>query len=355
MLTKPLFPRRLSRRQWWIVGAILIALIIFRLCLPSLLLWYANRTLDRIPGYEANIEDVDVALWEGAYTIKGLHMWKREAKTKIPFVDIEAIKLSVEWKALLSGRVVSEIELEKPKINIENSGNSITTTPDSTAGWREQAEKLFPFEINRLYIHAGTLVYLEPNAQPPIDLRLTDLYADIRDITNRPNPKKPLPTAFDIQAVVFGTGKLNLTGTAQIFKMPNDFEAHLSLDSVSLTRLNDLARYHAGFDFSSGDFSLYSELKASKGQLTGYVKPIFEKVKIVETKDWENPLKAVWESLISVVMEIFTNHSKDRFATVIPIEGPLDKPDAALLTTIFNVIKNAFIKAFEPGWEEKES
>lgn len=151
------------------LGFVVLALIVFRVTLPSSLLWYVNRTLDQIPGYDAQVEEIDVALWRGAYTIKGLHLFKK-GKTHAPFLDIQTVIFSVQWKALLEGKVVAEVILESPKMNIERKASGYNT-PESGEGWEVQAQKLFPFDINRLSIQNGSVVYLEPEANPPIDLR----------------------------------------------------------------------------------------------------------------------------------------------------------------------------------------
>lgn len=88
--------------------------------------------------------------------------------------------------------------------------------------------------------------------------------------------------------------------------------------------------------------------------MNGYMKPIFEEVSIMELKDFKNPILGIWQTMVSAVVGIFTNQPKDRFATVIPISGTLEQPNAALFETLANMLKNAFLKAFEPGFEKKE-
>lgn len=256
--------QRLSHRMLIGLVSVILALIVCRLMLPSVLLWYVNRTLDQIPSYSAQAEAVDVALWRGAYTIKGLHLFKK-GKDHAPFLDIQAAIFSVQWKALLEAKVVAEVELKSPQMNIERKGSDYNT-PESGEGWEVQAQKLFPFEINRLSVEEGTVVYLEPDAHPPIDLRFTGVQAEIKGLTSRPKLNNPLPTNFKIQAHVFKKGKLNFEG------------------SVS----------------------------------------------------------------------IFTNQPKDRFATVIPISGTIESPDSAYFVALTNILKNAFFKAFEPGFEKRE-
>jgi hypothetical protein len=61
----------------------------------------------------------------------------------------------------------------------------------------------------------------------------------------------------------------------------------------------------------------------------------------------ENPLSGLWASVVDGLTKIVRNQPKNRFGTKVPISGSFDQPQPAILTTIFNVFRNAFIKAFE--------
>ena len=59
-----------------------------------------------------------------------------------------------------------------------------------------------------------------------------------------------------------------------------------------------------------------------------------------------NPINAIWESLVSVFMEVFENQPKDQFAMRIPIEGDINDPDQDLWSGFFSIFSNAFGGAF---------
>ncbi|MBS1526668.1 MAG: hypothetical protein JST19_13510 [Bacteroidetes bacterium] len=75
-------------RGWkitYIVLALIIsALIVFRLALPGIVKHYVNKQLNALPGYTGHVNDIDIALWRGAYVIKGLHLKKRPIRRNIP-------------------------------------------------------------------------------------------------------------------------------------------------------------------------------------------------------------------------------------------------------------------------------
>lgn len=119
------------------------------------------------------------------------------------------------------------------------------------------------------------------------------------------------------------------------------------MSPVALTKFNDFSRAHANFDFELGTLAVTSELAASNGRLKGYMKPLFDKVDIVDVKDnIKNPEQLAWEGIVGTVTKLFRNQPKSRFATKIPLEGRVDQPKALLLPTTGNIFHNAFVQAY---------
>ena len=93
-------------------------------------------------------------------------------------------------------------------------------------------------------------------------------------------------------------------------------------------------------------------MDVKRGELNGYVKPIFKNVHILNWKETpQNPLKVVWETVVAGVAELLTNQPKDQIAKRIPLSGDVTKPDIDVWATIGELLRNAFIQALFPGLE----
>jgi hypothetical protein len=57
------------------------------------------------------------------------------------------------------------------------------------------------------------------------------------------------------------------------------------MKTVALNNLNDFAEAYGKFSFEKGTSSVTSELAASNGKLTGYIKPIFDDIAIIDLSD----------------------------------------------------------------------
>lgn len=111
-------PDSLPRRPaFWVLLVLALVLIGVRAALPGLVTDYANRKLSGIPGYEARIEDVDLHLWRGAYTIHGATIEQVDPR-RIPVLSAPSIALSLEWRELLRGALVGQIEFREPSVNV---------------------------------------------------------------------------------------------------------------------------------------------------------------------------------------------------------------------------------------------
>lgn len=105
-----------SKKRYTIPIIILVLLIAFRLYLPILVRNNINKVLADIPGYYGQVEDVDISLIRGAYVLNGLYLNKVNAKTQVPFLNFPKSDISIEWKSLFHGKIVSEIIMMSPEV-----------------------------------------------------------------------------------------------------------------------------------------------------------------------------------------------------------------------------------------------
>ena len=320
---------------------ILLMLIAGRIYLPYWLTGYVNKQLNALDGYSGQVEDIDVHLWRGAYEIRNIDIKKDSGGLKKAFFYARTIDLSIEWRALLNGRIVAEIQMYKPMVNFSK------TQTGSGAGWPELVDRLTPFDINRFNVTGGKASYIDYTADPNINVFIEDINADISNLRNTSNSDKNLPTNIEISGRSIGGGTLSIHGSANVLKNVPDFDIDSELKDAKLSAFNDYTRAAAAVDFSKGQVGVFSELAAADGALTGYVKISAEDIDVVDVSDQDkNIFNAMWESIVSSFMNIFKNHPRDRFAFNLPIEGRVDQPDQKTWPAFLSIFANTFGQAF---------
>lgn len=111
------------------------------------------------------------------------------------------------------------------------------------------------------------------------------------------------------------------------------------------SQLNDFTSYYAGIDFDKGKFGVYSEVAIADGYMKGYVKPLLTDTKLIGEGD--SFLDILWEGFVGFFKFIMKNQGTNTLATKVPFEGDLNDVQTSVWTTVGNVFKNAWIKAFK--------
>ena len=201
-----------KRKRYIFIAILLLGLLIFRIYLPTLVKNQINKTLATIPGYYGYVDDVDIALVRGAYVIKGLYLNKLNAKTEIPFLKFPKSDISIEWKSLFKGKIVSEVILYNPDaIYVFEDQNSKGKEPD-VDDWTKALTEIIPIDINHFEIHNGKVAFVQIQASPDIDLHIEkiEMYAD--NLRNVVAKSRTLPSPFHATGVSVGNGKMTLDG-----------------------------------------------------------------------------------------------------------------------------------------------
>ena len=129
----------LRSKLLWVLIVLVVALIVVRAMLPIWVRDYVNRKLSEIEGYRGRIAEVDIHLWRGAYSIRGVKIEKTTGNVPVPFFAAPTVDLSVEWKALFQGALVGEIHFEQPQVNLVNGASKATDQAALDEPWTESA------------------------------------------------------------------------------------------------------------------------------------------------------------------------------------------------------------------------
>ncbi|CAN5261259.1 DUF748 domain-containing protein [soil metagenome] len=337
------------KRTTKILIALVVLLIIARLLLPYFVLRYVNKTLADMGDYTGHVEDLDIHLIRGAYQLDDLRIRKINGKIKEPFVFIPKTDLSVEWKSLFKGKLVSEVECYEPEINFAFSESESQSQTGAEVDWTAYLKKLLPININRFAVINGKVNLTSLITQPRADLSLQKFQGEIRNIRNVEDKDNKLPSPVTASGDVPGYGgTMNFEANMNLLKVVPDLDYKLRFSNLQLVKLNPLARAYANLDFERGTVSVYSEMAMLNSKLNGYLKPLTKGMKIFKINEHEG--RSVGKFFTELIAQggtaILKNQKRDQVATRIPLNGTIENIETATWPTIFGVLRNAYIEAF---------
>lgn len=333
--------RKFYKQKRYIIPLVLILLLVLaRISLPYVLKRYVNKVLADIPGYYGEVSNIDVSLLRGAYVIDKLYLKRRDAGSEVPFLDFEKTDISLEWEALLKGKIVSEIILTRPEIIyvFEDQQKSESPKPE-LEDWTKALTDLVPIDINHLKVIDGKAAFVQLTADPNIDLNLNQIHLNATNLRNVVRQERNLPSEIHATAVSIGNGDFTLDGKMDLVKQIPDMDVSLSLENASATALNDFTKHYAGLDFVEGNFNLFSEIAIADGYLTGYIKPLLKDSKLVGGEQ-DNFLNILWEGFVGFFKFLLKNKGNNTLATKVPIEGDLNNVKTKVWPTVWNIVKN---------------
>jgi hypothetical protein len=130
---------------------------------------------------------------------------------------------SLHWKALLSGRVVNDQYIERPKFHFTRTlakEEAKDDLPVKDRGWQDAVESVYPFKINQLEITDAELTYLdEAKPEQPLRARRMNLYAS--NIRNVQSADQDYPSVFSLKGTLFDMGTIRLDGRADFLAEPH--------------------------------------------------------------------------------------------------------------------------------------
>lgn len=328
-----------------IILAVVILLVAIRIALPHATKYYVNKELNEIEDYNASIEEVNMALYRGAFFIGGLEIYEEEsADPDIPFVVIPELDFSIHWGALFNGRFVTEIYINSPEVNFTKLEEDVEGQ-EPRVNFADQIQELNPIDINILEISNATIAYRDPTVSPEINVFFDDFYLTGRNLSNVVDESETLPASIEVTSNAMDTGSMNITAGLNFLKEVPDFDLSISFEEIDLVRFNDFMEAYANLNLESGLLSVYSETVANDGSISGYVKPVIENFDIKQEDNGGLP-QQVYEAAAELVANILENPPEDRIASRVEISGEMEEFETDIWQGIVNLLRNAFIEAY---------
>lgn len=201
---------------------------------------YVEHKMNRsLKGYHVRIGSLAFHPIGGSVDLEDVQLTRSDAPDP-PVARIARWSASIHWKALLSGRLVNDQYLERPRFHItrtlarEEAGSE---TPVKDRGWQEAVESVYPFKINQIRIVDAELMYLdEAKPDQPLRIRHLNLYAS--NIRNVQSADQDYPSEFSLEALLFESGNVRLEGHADFLAEPHvAVKADLLAKDISLGSL----------------------------------------------------------------------------------------------------------------------
>jgi Domain of Unknown Function (DUF748) len=267
-------------------------------------------------------------------------------------------------KGHLEHTAAGETKVNLKTITVEHARVDYVHAPETTAK-EARVGRAVVQTAKKLQNHPATLIridhaeiknsefgFVNEAAEPPYRVFLTKGSLHLENISNHLSEGTGLVT---LTGAFMGTGETVISGTFRPETKSPDFDLNIKIERTQMRTMNNVLRAYGNFDVTAGEFSLYSELRVKNGRVDGYIKPLFKDMKVYDTRqDSEKSVfRKLYEGLVGDVAKLLENTPREEVATRTNVSGPVENPQISTWQTVVNLVKNAFFKAFLPGFEKE--
>lgn len=347
--------RDFFQKKWVRAGLVILSiLIVVRILLPFIILKVVNKELSSMKGYYGQVKDIDLALFRGAYTVKDIFINKvnEESGDQTELFLCPLIDISIEWRSLFKGRIVSELELSKPVLAFTAKEAEPEQMEKDSQDFKKILKTFTPISVNRFEITEGELGFKDPNINPKVDIALTNAHVVGLNLSNVQDTSD-LPARINAMANIYG-GILDLKMRLDALAEDPTYDINLEVKGTELTKLNEFFKAYGKFDVNKGTFGMYMEMAANDRKFLGYVKPFIDDLDIAGPEDRKDAiLQKLWEGILGVVGDILEAPDSDKIATKIPIAGEYGDRRIGTWYAVWGAIKNGLFTAMYPALDHQ--
>ncbi len=190
-----------NRRTRLIVESILLGLAVafaVWFSTPVLTRDYINRSLANLPDYTGRVESVRIHPWTASLDLYDLRIDKKSGAIPVHFLYSPRCTVSLQGSQILHGAARSSMIMYDAQINLVSGPTPEQSQFFISETWFNAVKRLIPWRINQIRIHHGVVHYRDFQADPPIDLEISQLEVASENMTNSLGLKIPLPSTAKI-------------------------------------------------------------------------------------------------------------------------------------------------------------
>jgi len=341
-------------RKTVIVVTAAIALAAARAGLPALLTWLANLAVRKIPGIRGKVRRVQINFMTPGLTVKDVSLTTLNGGAPEHLIQVEAIAVNSEWKALLTGALVGSLRIDAPRLLFNaadgirrgNGGKGKPEQQPEIVGrpWQEKVMQLPRFKLSSALLTDGEIRVAGLPGEKGAEVSIDHLNLCAENITNSTDLTPTLMARLTTDARVLASGKFQLQAQGYPLAKVPTFNADLSSSDIDLSRLRNIIEKAVGIDVRGGVAGLYVEAAAADGYIRGYAKPVFDHLEL-EPPAHSGFVAHTKASMARALAWIVKNKRKDRIATRLDFEGSVEDPDLDIADAVLRFIRNAFSTA----------
>lgn len=338
-----------GRITWAIFGIVVTLGVAARAMLPGAIERAAKRAFEGVPDVRATIDDVDVHLARGAFSIEGLEVSQRFGDTWIEVLEAPAVELSVDRAALLDGEVAVGVALERPRIDVvagrgKEQREALRALGDRLGGDREEGR------IDRVDVRDGELHFRNLAADPQVDVFVAGLRVAASDLKPKDDPTEGNAAKVTASGRAMSSGRLELDLRFDPAETLPTYDVGVTVEDLEMAELNPYLIHYAHVAAREGRISLAIESEAEDGGFRGAVEPEARGLELLHVTE-DPPIGETFKWLVEDAADLIGERPEHEPPSRVVFSGSFDEAGSGAWKEVGRALRGAFARVLEPAVE----
>jgi hypothetical protein len=263
----------------------------------------------------------------------------------------------------VDGRTEATLDIRRPKLRFFYQPEvAAEKGPPTEAAKQEVAEAqptfslpdalrdMAPFDVDRIEIHGGELVFVDLSKPAKPELWLSDLEVSVENVASRPGLAEWRPVLLTASAKVQHSGDLALFVTVDPWSDKLNFSGRASVERLATSELYGFLADQVELQLPTGSLDLFAAFTVKDGKLVGGVKPVLANSQVRPVKDGLLARMKAWAAQRALSLSSDRVKGRRAVATVLPLSGKLEAPRADLWPALAGVLYNAYVSGLSVGF-----
>lgn len=232
---------RIRRVVLWVLAIALLfvggAYLAIRLYLPGLVRERSQAVIRQTFGDQASLEDATVSLIGTSITLKGFSLAAPRNFSEPTIFSFESLVIDFgSLRRVAEGElVIDDVTVKRPRVVVETQQGGRLNTAEVAAhmSGQDRGDGLLPFDISRIQLQEGEMVWRDERVSPPLTTSLTGLTMNIEGLRS-PMPSSEMGTVITMSARGPGDAPVNAEMAGNFFQPNNAMSFDVAVDATDV-------------------------------------------------------------------------------------------------------------------------
>ncbi|MFP4681210.1 MAG: DUF748 domain-containing protein [Chitinispirillaceae bacterium] len=335
-----------KRKILTILLLIVLGLTLLRYALGYTIRWYLNSRIDEMENISGSVGRVGINPLEGIYSLGDIEL-RSVSDTMDAAVSIESAGFNLGWGTLFSGAVAGEIFIIRPGIRIVSKISTEQEVPPRGPPLARVFRNFAPLQLDVITIADGEVIFRDETQPAPLEIDITEINGDIRNLTNTQRLSEDLFASGDVHGIVLGSGDLTVSLSIAPTAEELQFSLFADISGIELSRLNDFLDELAGITLDSGTLSIDMDISAEQGTVSGSARTAYENLEFRDSGSDAGFFEQLKEGIADIGADIIEDED-ERIVTNVPFSFTTGGTEPDVLFTVMTILQRTITLSMIP-------